>query len=436
MNTAKIIKNLNIAALNEIQEKTLTTAKTKKEIILLAPTGSGKTLAFLLPIVQRLREDKKGVQAVILVPTRELALQIEDVFKKMATSFKINASYGGHSTKIEMNNFSVPPAVLVGTPGRIAYHIRRNSFDVQKVSAFVLDEFDKSLEFGFQKDMEFIVSSFPLIQFKMLTSATNLSQIPDFTNIRNPETLYFLRKEEIKPDLTFKKVVCDSVEKLDTVIKLVSKIGKDTVLIFCNHRDAVDRISETLTNKGVANTRFHGGLEQDERELALLKFRNKSTRVLITTDLAARGLDIPEIGHVIHYQIPEKEDAFIHRNGRTARMKAKGTVYVMLANDERSDFIDKRMPIEDLSGNYELENTPNFTTLYIGAGKKDKVNKIDIVGYLIKTGGLEKEDIGLIEVKDTQAFAAVTAQKVSALLSKLRDTKLKNKKIKIGIAKD
>lgn len=436
MNIAKIAANLKIAALNEIQEKTLATAKTNKEIILLAPTGSGKTFAFLLPIVQHLKQDKKGVQTIILVPTRELALQIEDVFKKMGTPYKINASYGGHSTKIEMNNFSVPPAVLVGTPGRIAYHIRRESFDVNTVSAFVLDEFDKSLELGFQKEMEMIIGALKRVQFKMLTSATNLPKIPAFTGLQNPETLYFLRKEEIKPDLTFKKVVCDSGEKLETLIQLVSKIGKDTVLIFCNHREAVDRISETLSQKGVANTRFHGGLEQDDRELALLKFRNKSARILITTDLAARGLDIPEIGHVIHYQIPEKEDAFIHRNGRTARMKAKGTVYVMLANNERSDFIDRQMPIEDLSGKYTLEQETPFTTLYIGAGKKDKVNKIDIVGYLIKTGGLEKDDVGLIEVKDLQSFAAVNAPKVKTLLAKLRDTKLKNKKVKISIARD
>lgn len=436
MNIAKILENLKIKAVNEIQEKTIETAKSHKEIILLAPTGSGKTLAFLLPLVQRLKVEKKGVQAVILVPTRELALQIEDVFKKMGTPFKINASYGGHSTKIEMNNFSVPPAVLVGTPGRIAYHINRNSFDVNTVTSYVLDEFDKSLEFGFQKEMEFIIGSFKKIDFKMLTSATNIKEIPAFTRIENPEQLYFLRKEEIKPDLTFKKVVCESAEKLETVIKLVSKIGKDTVLIFCNHREAVNRISDTLSDKGVSNTRFHGGLEQDDRELALLKFRNKSARVLITTDLAARGLDIPEVEHVIHYQIPEKEDAFIHRNGRTARMKAKGTVYVMLANDERSDFIDRKMPIEDLSGNYKLQNDTDFTTIYIGAGKKDKVNKIDIVGYLIKTGGLAKEDIGLIEVKDLQAFAAVSTSKVKSLLTKLRDTKLKNKKIKIVVARD
>ena len=436
MNTTKILQNLHIDALNPMQTNALSASESKNNIILLSPTGSGKTVAFLLPILSKLNKEVNGVQAVILAPSRELALQIEDVFKKMATGFKINSCYGGHSTKIEVNNLSSPPAVLVGTPGRIAFHIRENNFSTNNVSSFVLDEFDKALEMGFQNDMDFIINSFKNVQFRMLTSATNLKKIPDFTGIENPERIQFLKNEESQPDLTYKKVISKSEEKLETVVKLVSKIGKETVVIFCNHRDAVDRISEALTKKGVSNGSFHGGLDQADRERALMKFRNKSSRVLITTDLAARGLDIPEIGHVIHYQIPDKEDAFIHRNGRTARMKAKGIIYVMITNEEHFDFIDPEMPLEDLSGNYKTENATDFKTIYISAGKKDKVNKVDIVGYLIKTGGLNKEDIGLIEVKDTQAFVAISSYKIKALLASLENTKLKNKKVKIALARD
>ncbi|WP_177764896.1 DEAD/DEAH box helicase [Flavobacterium sp. I3-2] len=436
MNTTKILQNLHIEALNEMQTNAFEASKIKNNIILLSPTGSGKTVAFLLPIISKLKNDVSGVQAVILAPSRELALQIEGVFKKMGTSFKVNSCYGGHSTKIEVNNLSSPPAVLVGTPGRIAFHIRENNFSTKHVSCFVLDEFDKALEMGFQNDMDFIINSFKHIQFRMLTSATNLKKIPDFTGIENPERIQFLKNTASQPDLTLKKVVSKSEDKLETVVKLVSKIGKETVVIFCNHRDAVDRISEALTKKGVSNGSFHGGLEQADRERALMKFRNKSSRVLITTDLAARGLDIPEIECVVHYQIPDKEDAFIHRNGRTARMKAKGTVYVMVTNEEHFEFIDPEMPLEDLSGNYKIENNTDFKTIYISAGKKDKVNKVDIVGYLIKTGGLKKEDIGLIEVKDTQAFVAVSSYKIKSLLSVLENTKLKNKKVKIALARD
>jgi len=436
MNQADILKKLEIAALNEMQLQTLQTAQAKNSMVLLSPTGSGKTLAFLLPIVQRLNPAVKGVQAVILVPTRELALQIETVFKKMGTAFKINACYGGHSTRTELNNLSSPPAVLVGTPGRVAFHIEENSFDTANVHSYVIDEFDKALEMGFQDDMDYIIQSFDHLKFRLLTSATALKKIPAFTGIENPTILKFLKSEAIQPQLTFSKVVCPAEEKLEAVIQLIGKIGKDTILVFCNHRDAVARISETLTNKGVANGAFHGGLLQEDRERALMKFRNRSCHILISTDLAARGLDIPEIGHVIHYQIPEKEDAFIHRNGRTARMKAKGKVYIMVTDEEQYSFIDADMPIEQLKGTYTIDNTTDFKTIYISAGKKDKVNKVDIVGYLIKTGGLQKEDIGLIDVRDTQAFVAVRTAKIKPLLRTLENTRLKNKKVKIAVAKD
>ncbi|MDM1396804.1 DEAD/DEAH box helicase [Myroides odoratimimus] len=436
MNKAEILKNLNIEALNEMQIKAFDAAQKNPNIILLSPTGSGKTVAFLMPLLEKLDPTVKGVQAVILVPTRELALQIESVFKKMGTPFKINSCYGGHSTKTEIKNFSTPPAVLVGTPGRVAFHIEEFSFNTETVTSYVVDEFDKALEMGFQTDMDYIINSFEHISFRMLTSATALKKIPEFTGIENPERIHFLKKTEVMPDLTFSQVISTAEEKLETVIKLIGKIGKDTILIFCNHRDAVTRISETLTKKGVANSAFHGGMLQEDRERAIMKFRNKSCHILIATDLAARGLDIPEIGHVIHYQIPPKEDAFIHRNGRTARMKASGKAYVMITRDENIEFINPDMPIEDLEGNYTIDNKTDFKTIYISAGKKDKVNKGDIVGYLIKTGGLTKEDIGVIDVRDTQAFVAVNTKKVKALLTALVDTRLKNKRVKIEIARD
>ncbi|UYW01886.1 DEAD/DEAH box helicase [Flavobacterium agricola] len=434
MKLDQVLSKLNIKQLNAMQQEALQAAKTETNVILLSPTGSGKTLAFLLPILSKLKVNVPGVQAVILVPSRELALQIEQVFKKLTTEFKINACYGGHNTRTEINNLSSPPAVLVGTPGRVAFHIREASFNTQNVTSYVVDEFDKALEMGFQQDMDFIINTFLNINFRMLTSATALKNIPEFTGMQQPKMLTFLKNSDAKPDLTFKKVYTKPEEKLETVIQLLGKLGKETVLIFCNHRDAVDRISETLHTKGVANTCFHGGLTQDDRERALLRFRNKSSRILITTDLAARGLDIPEIGCVIHYQIPDKEETFIHRNGRTARMKAKGTVYALLMQDENVAFIDSRFATETLTGNYIIDNKTDFKTLYISAGKKDKVNKVDIVGFLIKIGGLAKEDIGLIEVKDTQAFVAVVSKKIKPLLAALKDKKLKNKKVKIEIA--
>lgn len=418
-----------------MQKSTLSAAQKKNNLVLLSPTGSGKTVAFLMPIVEKLNPNIKGVQAVILVPSRELALQIESVFKQMGTPFKINACYGGHATKTELNNFSTPPAVLVGTPGRIAFHIEENSFQTATVSNCIIDEFDKALELGFQTDMDYIIQSFDNLNFRLLTSATELKNIPAFTGLKEPKYLRFLNAEDIQPEISYRKVLTTPEKKLETLIQLLGKIGKDTVLIFCNHRDAVARISETLSKKGVANSPFHGGLSQDDRERALMMFRNRSSHILISTDLAARGLDIPEVGHVIHYQIPEKEATFTHRNGRTARMKAKGKAYIMLTDAESQPYIDLNIPLETLLDSFQINNQTDYKTLYISAGKKDKVNKVDIVGFLIKTGGLNKENIGLIEVRDTQSFVAITTYKIKALLLKLENKRLKNKKVKVEIAR-
>jgi superfamily II DNA/RNA helicase len=371
---------------------------------------------------------------VVLVPARELALQIEQVFKAMGTDFKVSVCYGGHDKKIEVNNLKEAPAVLIGTPGRVVYHLRNNNFNPDPIQTLVLDEFDKALELGFQEDMEFIIGSLNQLNQRILTSATAMEEIPKFTGLKDEKVINFLKLSENKPDIQLKKVMTIPEEKLDTLFNLICKIGNKRTLIFCNHRDAVDRISELLREKGIARETFHGGMEQDERERALLKFRNDSSRILITTDLAARGLDIPEVESIVHYQLPPKEDAFIHRNGRTARMNAKGFAYLIMTEDENFPFIKNNTPEESVAGFTKVpERTPN-QTIYISAGKKDKVNKVDIVGYLIKKGGLEKDDIGLIEVKDTTSYVAVNRKKTVELLKKLSTEKLKGKKVKMEIA--
>ena len=420
--------------MNQMQKSAYKASENENDLLLLSPTGSGKTLAFLFPVLRNLKKENSGIQAMILVPSRELALQIEQVFKSMGTDFKVSVCYGGHDKKIEVNNLIESPALLIGTPGRIAYHLKNGNFDATTIKTLVLDEFDKSLEFGFHDDMSLIISEMPLLSQRILTSATAMTEIPAFTGLNNEATVDFLKVLEIKPDFQLRKVITTSEEKLETLFQLLCKIGNKRTLIFCNHRDAVDRISELLKEKGISRETFHGGMEQDERERALLKFKNDSSRILITTDLASRGLDIPEVESIVHYQLPPKEDAFIHRNGRTARMNAKGFVYLIMTEDENFPFIKKNTPEEKLTQDYKMPSRTPYLTIYISAGKKDKVNKVDIVGFLIKKGELEKDDIGLIEVKDTTSYVAVNRQKVVALLKKLDNQRLKNKKLKIEIA--
>ena len=434
MELQPIYEKLQIQEMNQMQKSTFQASENEQDIILLSPTGSGKTLAFLFPVLRNLQKDISGIQAIILVPARELALQIEQVFKNMGTDFKVTICYGGHDKKIEINNLTQAPAVLIGTPGRIAYHLKNNNFEPKTIKTLVLDEFDKALELGFEEDMNFIISSLKNISQRFLTSATAMDNIPKFVGLDNEKTINFLKLGEAKPNIQLKKVMTIPEEKLETLFKLICKIGNKRTLIFCNHRDAVDRISELLREKGIDRETFHGGMEQDERERALLKFRNDSTRILITTDLASRGLDIPEVESIVHYQLPPKEDAFIHRNGRTARMHAKGFAYLIMTEEENFPFIKSNTPEENISENYRIPAKTPFQTIYISAGKKDKVNKVDIVGYLIKKGELSKDDIGIIEVKDTTSYVAVARNKVKDALKKLANEKLKGKKIKMEIA--
>jgi superfamily II DNA/RNA helicase len=434
MELQPIYEKLQIQEMNQMQKSTFQASENEQDMILLSPTGSGKTLAFLFPVLRNLQKDISGIQAIILVPARELALQIEQVFKNMGTDFKVTICYGGHDKKIEINNLTQAPAVLIGTPGRIAYHLKNNNFEPKTIKTLVLDEFDKALELGFEEDMNFIISSLKNISQRFLTSATSMDNIPKFVGLDNEKTINFLKLVEAKPNIQLKKVMTIPEEKLETLFKLICKIGNKRTLIFCNHRDAVDRISELLREKGIDRETFHGGMEQDERERALLKFRNDSTRILITTDLASRGLDIPEVESIVHYQLPPKEDAFIHRNGRTARMHAKGFAYLIMTEEENFPFIKGNTPEENITENYRIPAKTPFQTIYISAGKKHKVNKVDIVGYLIKKGELAKEDVGIIEVKDTTSYVAVARNKVKDVLKKLANEKLKGKKIKMEIA--
>lgn len=429
----KALQNLHIATLNEMQEAALN-SPTSRDLILFSPTGSGKTLGFLLPLLKSLDPGATDVQALIIVPSRELALQIEQVFRAMATSFKITCCYGGHSTRIELNSLAHPPAVLVGTPGRITWHLKRESFHAGAVKTLILDEFDKSLEFGFQDDMAFIIQSLPALGRRVLTSATRMDKIPSFTGVQDPLELNYLHKQESAPDLSYKAVICGAEDKLEALFSLVCMIGNRSTLVFCNHREAVGRIGELLDHMGIVHGEFHGGMEQEDRERTLLKFRNGTYRLLITTDLAARGLDIPEIEYVIHYQLPLTNDAFIHRNGRTARMHASGTSYLLLTKEEVPSHLGVEPEVITLPRRPVIPEPTEWDTIYIAAGKKDKVNKIDIVGLLLKKGQLAKEDLGLIEVLDHSSYAAVKRSRINAVIHHLRNEKIKNKKVKIQIA--
>jgi len=433
----EILAALDIDALNPMQVQSLTATEQHDNITILSDTGSGKTIAFLLPLLRSIDPAIKTTQAMIVVPSRELALQIEHVFKTMRTGYKITCCYGGHKRETEENNLLQAPVVIVGTPGRISDHLRRGNITAASIHTLVLDEYDKSLEMGFTEEVSFIAASLTGLKKKILTSATEAAELPSFINPSDIVTLNFLSTENKTPEvLSYKKILSPRKDKIETLFRLLCYLGDRSAIIFCNHREAVERTSQLLADKSITNTFYHGAMEQYERETALAKFRNGSINFLVTTDLAARGLDIPNIRYIIHYHLPATEDIFTHRNGRTARMDASGTVILILNDEEKIPaYINQLVEEIELEEDYLLPEKPKWTTLFIGAGKKDKVNKIDIVGFLTNRGQLKKEDIGLIEVKDFFAYVAVRKSRASQVLQSIKEQKIKNKKVKIDIAK-
>jgi superfamily II DNA/RNA helicase len=433
----EVLTNVKIKALNEMQVASMEAQSAEKDMILLSATGSGKTLAFLLPLVEQLQAAGNQTKALIIVPSRELAIQIEHVFKSMQLNLKVSCCYGGHKREIEENNLKQAPALLIGTPGRLADHIRRGNIMVASIETLVLDEFDKSLELGFQEEMSFIIGSLPSIKKRVLTSATNLEDIPSFVGLNEPVKLDFLTgNEDSDTGLAIKTLNSPEKDKLETLFRLVCMLGNRSTIIFCNHRESVERTSELLKERDILNVFYHGAMEQQERDAALCKFRNGTSNILVTTDLAARGLDIAHIRYIVHYHLPHTEDAFTHRNGRTARMDASGTAIVILGPDEKLPaYIPADAEQIELPETAEIPEKPKWSTLFIAAGKKDKVNKVDIVGFLSQKGELKKEDIGLIEVKDFFSFVAVKKIKANHTLHLIKDQKIKNKKVKIAVAK-
>jgi superfamily II DNA/RNA helicase len=435
---SQALENLKIEALNPMQEASIDAWREGKDLILLSPTGSGKTLAYLLPLLESLKPEVKGVQAVVLVPSRELALQIDQVFKSMNTPYKAMSCYGGRPAMEEHRTMKgIQPSVIIGTPGRMNDHLSKRNFDASTVRTLVIDEFDKCLEFGFQEEMATVIGQLPELERRFLLSATDSEEIPQFTGMNRTTKLSFLSEDEpMSERIHIYKVLSPVKDKLETLYKLLCTLGSQSTLVFCNHRESVDRVGKYLQSQKLPCGVFHGGMEQEDRERSLYKFRNGSCHVLISTDLAARGLDIPDIGNIVHYHMPIQEDGYIHRNGRTARWEAEGNSYIILHGEEALPaYVGEEPETFTLPEVTPKPSLPEFVTLYIGKGKKDKVNKIDIVGFLSKKGGLNREEVGRIDVKDHYAFAAISRKKAKQTLGLIRNEKIKGVKTIIEEAK-
>ncbi len=426
-----ILNKFNIQELNPMQEEAISVIGITANTIILSPTGTGKTLAFLLPLIKLLDAECKEIQALILVPSRELAIQIEQVIRNMGSGYKVNAVYGGRAMSKDKIELKHEPAILIGTPGRIADHFSNNRFSKDSIKTLILDEFDKSLEVGFEYDMTGIINDLPNIEKRILTSATQGVEIPDFVKMSNPTTLNYLSHRTAK--LTIQTVISPSKNKLNTLLHLLNHIGNQPGIIFCNLKNSIQGVSDFLERKNISHGCFYGGMEQQDRERSLIKFRNGTNQVIVATDLAARGIDIPEMKFIIHYELPLHQEEFTHRNGRTARVNAKGTAYVLKWKDESvPSFIKKNAPSVDIS--IQAERKPrHWETLFISGGRKDKISKGDIAGLFFKQGKINKDQLGVIELKRDCTFVAVPVSIAERLVEKLNNSRLKKKKVRIHI---
>lgn len=402
-------------------------ANEKGDVVVLSPTGSGKTLAYLLPIAQLLQQDHNEVQAIIIVPGRELAMQTVSVFEGMKTCLHAYACYGGRPTMDEHRAIRrQKPHVICGTPGRLIDHIDKGNFDVSHVKFVIIDEFDKCLEMGFRDEMRTLLGQMPRQARHILLSATDSEEIEDM--VGDATRLDFRVEQEQVPESVKVYAVCaPQKDKLETLSQLLRSFGQESTIVFVNYRESVERTAAFLQQQGFTVSAFHGGLDQKAREDTLYKFINGSANVMVSTDLGSRGLDIPNIQNIVHYHLPESEDSYVHRVGRTARWDNTGQAYFILApNEQVPAYVDAEVSAYEIP---EVEGSdcpqPRMATLYIGKGKKDKISKGDIVGFLCKKGKLQPSQIGRIDVKDHYAYAAIDRMQLKNVLRSVAGEKIK-----------
>ena len=437
MKTKEIIDRVlsleGIDSLNPMQQAMA--SADAKDVMLIAPTGSGKTIAFAIRMLRNVDAGITAVQAVVIAPTRELVLQISDVLRTLASGFKCVALYGGHSMTDEVNSLSVVPNIIVATPGRLVDHLRRHTIDISKAKTIVLDEFDKSLQLGFLDQMRRIVKAVRRPSLRVLTSATMLAGLPPFMGDADEYKLYDYSQRTVDPRESTNVIEVRSPlkDKIETLTQLLRSLDNQKVIIFVNHRESAQRIYDRLHADGFPAGIYHGALDQQQRRLAVQLLANGTTPLLVATDLAARGLDIPEIGAVIHYHLPIDDETWTHRNGRTARQGAEGNVYAILsdgetlpAGTEADEVLTELAP----SANPVVSDT---ATLYINAGKKEKISKGDVAGYIMQKGGLTKDEVGLITLDDHYAIVAVPRGKAAAVLAAVAPHRLKNRRVKVTL---
>ena len=387
------LKNYGVAKPTPIQEKAIPLVMGGKDVIAQAQTGTGKTFAFILPILEKIDVEAKHVQALIVTPTRELALQITEEFEKLTNDIPgvdVLAVYGGQDVDKQLKKLKKNVQIVVGTPGRLLDHIGRGTVQLSEVSFLVLDEADQMLHIGFIKEVEDIIKETPKTRQTMLFSATMPEEIRTLANkhMRNPN--YIQIEKTQGPAENVKLIAIHTIDraKQATLIQLVETHRPYMAVIFCRTKRRVSKLYEVLKSHKLLCDELHGDLSQSKREQVMKRFRDGEIQLLIATDVAARGLDVEGVTHVFNYDIPQDAESFVHRIGRTGRAGTKGLAITFYSSDDRPtlDMIEKELNItiqKQNLGNSEVkqENKPGATKKPV---KKNNNNRNNSRSFAVK----------------------------------------------------
>ena len=431
----------------------------EKDIIGQAQTGTGKTAAFSLPILERF-EPGKVVQAIVLAPTRELAIQVAEEMNSLANGKKIRITpvYGGQSIEFQIRQLKKGTDIIVGTPGRVMDLMDRKLIKLDNLKYFILDEADEMLNMGFIDQVRDIINKLNKKRETMLFSATIPEEILGLCKMymNNPINIEIKAQKLITDNITHELYKFEEFYKLDNLNKLLINEVPETAVIFCKTKENVDKVFENLNKKGYSVNKIHGGMLQKDRIEVMEKFKRGNFKMLVSTDVAARGIDVEGITHVINYDLPVEKEAYVHRIGRTGRAGARGKAisFVNQYEDRLLDMIEEYIGFEITVENeiFELSKdkrneaiqflkskpkvkNKNITKLYFNGGKKKKLRAGDFVGAISRIEGITGEDIGIIDVQDNVSYVDILNGKGNKVIEALKNSTIKGKKLKVERAR-
>ncbi len=454
-----VARELGFEKLTPIQAQAIPVLVQGKDVVAQAQTGSGKTLAFALPLLEKLGEGlnhRRELQALILCPTRELCVQVTREIRKLGRrlpGLQVLALSGGQPIYPQLSALEKGVHVAVGTPGRVLDHVIRGTLDLRKLTFLILDEADRMLDMGFHEDMEKILAAAPKKRQTAFFSATYPDTIAAMSRAYQTQPLRITVAESQQSAPIIRQVFYETSadDKIKALLWLLQQHRKESAIIFCNFKTTVDELGRIFREAGLSAAPLHGDLEQSERDRVLAKFRNFSTRYLIATDVAARGLDIENLDLIINYELPQTPAIYVHRIGRTGRAGKHGVAISLMTPREKTKLHNiqgftkasiehKQVPsfakaeLESLQQRLanEAHGDAKMATIYISGGRKQKLRPGDILGALTgETGRLPGAEIGKIEIHDNFAYVAVSKSLATLAIQRLRDGKIKGRKFRI-----